>query len=156
MATKEELMTHFNKYADDDTSLNEWIEDLMQDMRWELFREQAKWLYMSGELGEGRFPQIKDNYLEQFRYAFMDSVSILVEWMFTKLLMEYRLGNIDLGPEAEYTLKWELGDEEYEKWEQEAKEYIFNDYAENIGIDAASRIFSEAWGPEWDKSNSED
>ena len=44
-------------YAADDVSLNSWIDEQMHWISWEMFENQEKWVYMSGELGKRRFPQ---------------------------------------------------------------------------------------------------
>lgn len=139
-------------YAEEDFSLNEWIDTGMKQISWKLFENQEDWVYMSGELGEGRFPQVKgyEPLAEAFTNAFDEYVGWLRSYMFERYLIDLRLGNVDLGEELEDYLRDIWDDEYYEEWEAEARKYIFDDYAQTLGPDKAADLFGKAW-PGWER-----
>lgn len=135
-------------YAEADALLNDWIDRVMKDIHWKTFENQEKWVYMSHELGEHRFPQFKgiDEVYEQFNYAFADAISWFKAYCLERWVKDIRLGNVDLGPDMEWDMRELLGDEYFEEWEAKAKEAIEEDYAETLGAERAKELFDKAWG----------
>lgn len=142
----------FEPYADEDTTLNSWIDNISRHMNWNLFKNQGDYVYMSGELGEGRFPQFKDeiSVYRAYKEAFDEQMSSLFSYLFVRKVLEMHLySNVDLGSMESY-LREEMGNEEFEEWEAEAKRRIYGEYADKLGEESAKKIFSKAW-PGWEK-----
>ena len=141
-----------DSYAEDNATLNNWVDELYKKISREMFKNQEKWIFMSGELGEGRFPQFKDfeSVYNEFDQAFNSSIGGLFSYLFECFIRDIRLGNVDLGEDMEYELRWSMGDEDYEEWEKKARKAIVDDYVKNLGEENTIRIFEKAW-PDWSK-----
>lgn len=129
-------------YAEDDYLLNTFVEETMRRVSWKLFEHQEDILYMASETESG-IPLLKDNVIEEMRDCINGAFGWIRGYMITHLLMSYRLGNIDLGPEGEWWLREELGEEEYLEWESRARKAIYDEYAQNLGEEAADRYFEK-------------
>ena len=143
----------FEPYAEDEYTLNDYANDCMVRINYEMFKNQEDYVYMSGELGEGRFPQFR--YYEDvygfFKEAFDNYVGWLFIYLFNRIILETHLyGNVDLGGDITYYMKEEFGEEWFEEWEKEAKRRIFDQYKEVIGEKDATKLFSKAW-PGWER-----
>lgn len=138
-------------YAEDDTLLNEWIDDIAAQINWNMFKNQEDWVYMSGDLGEGRFPQFKncDCVYDSFSESFNRAIGILEGYLWERFITNIRLSNVDLGKDMENELRFLWGDERFEEWEAAAKEYVFEDYSKDLGEETANKIFNKAWGKNW-------
>ena len=129
-------------YADDDYLLNTFVEETMRRVSWKLFEHQGDVLHMANETETG-IPLLKDNAIEDMRNYINGEFSWIRSYIITHLLMSYRLGNIDLGPEGEWWLREELGEEEYLEWESRARKAIYQEYAQNLGEDRADEYFKK-------------
>lgn len=127
-------------YADDDRLLNDFVEDVLYRVSWKLFQRQEDFVYMAHEREDG-IPLLKDNVIEMIDRQIESELSWLYGYMTTRLLMSYRLDNIDLGDEGEWWLRDELGDEEYLKWEKAARKAIYQDYVKSLGEERADEYF---------------
>ena len=134
-------------YAEEETTLNEWVDNLVSRINIYLFHHQEDYLYMSGELGEGRFPQLKDEdkVYRAIETAFDSEISWLFQYVMERIVRQLRLSNIDLGESMEDWLREEMGDEYFKEWEEAAKKQIFDDYAEHLGIVDTIKLFAENW-----------
>ncbi len=129
-------------YAEDDYLLNTFVEETMRRVSWKLFEHQENILYMASETESG-IPLLKDNVIEEMRTCINGAFGWIRGYIITHLLMSYRLGNIDLGPEGEWWLREELGEEEYLEWESRARKAIYQEYAQNLGEEAADKYFEK-------------
>ena len=129
-------------YAEDDYLLNTFVEETMRRVSWKLLEHQEDILYMASETETG-IPMLKDNAIDGMRTCINGEFGWIRGYMITHLLMSYRLGNIDLGPEGEWWLREELGEEEYLEWESRARKAIYQEYAQNLGEEAADRYFEK-------------
>ena len=148
---KEFLDMMLQPYAEEDELLNTWIERLLVNVRWKLFEGQEKWLYMSGELGEGAIPKFKNNAREYMKDIIYGEFGWLVDYLIERLIAEYRLSNIELDDGTIADLKWDMSAEEYEEWELECKRRIFEDYKEILGEEKTIEHFNKLWGENWNK-----
>ena len=127
-------------YADDDHLLNDFVEDVLHHVSWKLFQHQADFVCMAHERENG-IPLLKDNVIEVIDHQIDSELSWLYGYMTTRLLMSYRLNNIDLGDEGTQWLRDDLGDELYLEWESRARKYIYNDYVKTLGEEKAEEYF---------------
>lgn len=141
----------FEPYAEDEYTLNDYADDCMRHINYDMFKNQEDYLYMSGELGEGRFPQFKDyeHVYRAFEKAFNENIGWFFFYLFNRTILEAHLyGNVDLGESMTQYMKEEFGEKWFEEWEKEAKRRIFDQYKEIIGEKDATELFSKAW-PRW-------
>ena len=140
---------YMRPYADSECLLNDWVEERSHHFNWNLARNQEEWLYIAGELGKGCFPKMKEDKLQYIYQEIEDSCSWLFDYLLMQFLMKLRLSNVDLSEEAINFLKDSLGEEEYEKFEEEARKEIFAEYAEQLGKIKAKKIFRNVWGEDY-------
>ena len=129
-------------YADDDHLLNDFVEDVLRRVSWKLFQHQGDFVYMAHEREDG-IPLLKDNVIEVIDRQIDSELSWLYGYMTTRLLMSYRLNNIDLGDEGTQWLRDDLGDELYLEWESRARKFIYDDYAKHLGEEKADEYFKK-------------
>lgn len=85
-----------NNWFDNETLANEWYDDMVRRISWKAFEDQESWIYMLGELGEGRNPKVKDNFLEKFSEYFDAEISWLKWDMIYNMLADYYNEDIDV------------------------------------------------------------
>ena len=123
-------------YAEDDHLLNDFVEDILRRVSWKLFEHQEDFVYMTHEREDG-IPLLKDNVIEMIDRQINSELSWLYAYMITRLLMSYRLSNIELGDEGNQWLRDDLGDER----ESRARKFIYNDYVNSLGEEKADEYF---------------
>ena len=127
-------------YAEDDYPLNDFVERVMRRVSWRLFENQENICYMLNETNT--VPKLKDNIIEYMQTVIDQEFGWIRSYIISRILIEYRLSNIDLGDEGSWWLEEELGHEEYEKFEKIAREYIYKDYVKILGIEKANEYFN--------------
>ena len=127
-------------YAEEDELLNDYVDRILHNVTWKLFEDQQNICYM---INEKNPPMLKDNFIEVATRHIENEFGWLREYLLIRLLIEYRLSNLDLGEENEEWLKDMLGEEEYENFEKIAKEYIYKDYVEMLGQKEADLYFEK-------------
>lgn len=137
-----EVYDHINTrpYAEDDYLLNTFVEETLRRVSWKLFQHQEDFVYMANEREDG-IPVLKDNAVEVIDLTINSELSWLYGYMITRLLMSYRLNNIELGDEGTQWLRDELGEEEFFEWESRARKFIYNDYVKILGEERADEYF---------------
>lgn len=127
-------------YAEEDELLNDYVDRILHNVTWKLFEDQQNICYM---INEKNPPMLKDNFIEVATRHIENEFGWLREYLLIRLLIEYRLSNLDLGKENEEWLKDRLGEEEYEDFEKIAKEYIYKDYVKMLGQEEADLYFEK-------------
>lgn len=127
-------------YAEEDELLNDYVNRILHNVTWKLFEDQQNICYM---INEKNPPMLKDNFIEVATRYIEHEFGWLREYLLIRLLIEYRLSNLDLGEENEEWLKDMLGEEEYEDFEKIAKEYIYKDYVKMLGQEEADLYFEK-------------
>ena len=85
-----------NNWFDKETLANEWYDEMVRRISWKAFEDQESWIYMIGELGEGRNPKVKDNFLDKFSEYFDAEISWLKWDMIYNMLADYYNSDIDV------------------------------------------------------------
>ena len=127
-------------YAEEDELLNDYVDRILHNVTWKLFEDQQNICYM---INEKNPPMLKDNFIEVATRYINHEFGWLREYLLIRLLIEYRLSNLDLGEKNEEWLKDMLGEEEYEDFEKIAKEYIYKDYVKMLGQEEADLYFEK-------------
>lgn len=140
------LDTYLQPYAEEDELLNNWIENLISRVKLDLFKNQEEWLYMSDELEDGSFPKFKENARDYMWDVIQNNFSWLANYIVERLIAEYRLSNIDLDEDTILELKDDLGEDDYNKWEEEARSRILKEYSQYLGEEKAKEVLYSKWG----------
>lgn len=143
------LDVYLMPYADDDETLNDWVDDLIRRVMWQLFENQEDWLYMAGE--KGTLPVLKDNALDYIRTTIQSESHWLVGYIVRYLIAKYRLSNIELSQEAIDFISEDFEDIDggYETWEEEARRRIYREYKEVLGEEKVKDLVKSWWG-DWE------
>ena len=132
-------------YAEDDYLLNDFIEELLLHLSWKMFEHQEEICYT---IAEKNPPMLKDNVIEFMRQAINNELGWVRDYIICRMLISYRLSNVDLGEEAEWYLKESLGDE-WDNFDKKVNEYIWNDYVKFLGVAKAKEHFEKINRPEY-------
>lgn len=126
-------------YADDDALLNDFINDLIRHVSWKMFTHQEEFCHT---IAERNPPMLKDNVIGFMRTVINNELGWVRDYVICRMLMSYRLSNVDLGEEAELYLQDSLGEEQWAEFEEAAKKFIWNDYAKFCGVKGAKEYFT--------------
>lgn len=137
-----EVYDHINTrpYAEDDYLLNTFVEETLRRVSWKLFQHQEDFVYMANEREDG-IPVLKENAIWTIEDYINSEFAWLRSYILTRLLMSYRLDNVELGEEGTWWLRDELGEEEFLEWESRARKFIYNDYVKTLGEERADEYF---------------
>ena len=124
----EDVMKHeMEPYFDEDTKANDWVDELMRHVRWNLFRNQEEWVYMAGERGKRRNPMTRYNAYSYIRETIDAEMQNLSHYLTMELLREYHDDDIDFDCETAqcYNDYFELSenDEDYApgiEWDEDS------------------------------------
>lgn len=133
-------------YADDDVTLNSEIDRIVSAISWHMFEDQQKICY---NISEKNPPMLKDNVIKYMRQQINNELCWIREYIICKMLISYRLSNVDLGDEAEWYLREEFDDEEWAKLNDAINHYIWEDYSKNLGEEKAIEYFTRINRPEF-------
>lgn len=125
-------------YAEEDALLNDFIDNLVRRLSGKMFTHQEEICYT---ITEKNPPMLKDNVIDYMRQAINNELGWVRDYVICRMLISYRLSNVDLGEEAEWYLRDSLGEEEWAKFEEAAKKFIWNDYAKFCGVKGAKDYF---------------
>lgn len=138
-------------YAEDDIKLNDFIEDALRHLSWELFRNQDKILYMANETDNG-LPKMRDGAIDYIRIITNNKLNWLVTYMINRILVAYLKGNIEPSEEIKRWFNEDLPEEDCEEFWADIDEYIWNDYAKYLGEERTAELW-EKWGKAPRKEN---
>jgi hypothetical protein len=138
-------------YAEDDIKLNDFIEDALRHLSWELFRNQDKILYMANETDNG-LPKMRDGAIDYIRITTNNKLNWLVTYMINRILVAYLKGNIEPSEEIKRRFNEDLPEEDCEEFWADIDEYIWNDYAKCLGEKRTAELW-EKWGKAPRKEN---
>ena len=133
-------------YADNEVTLNEEIDRIIKNLSWKMFEDQQKICY---NITEKNPPMLKDNVIDYMRQQINLDFSWIREYIICKMLISYRLSNVDLGDEATYYLKKVFDEEEWTELNEAINRYIWNDYSSMIGKEKAIEYFNRINRPEY-------
>ena len=138
-------------YAEDDIKLNDFIEDALRHLSWELFRNQDKILYMANETDNG-LPKMRDGAINYIRIITNNKLNWLVAYMINRILVAYLKGNIEPSEEIKQRFNEDLPEEDCEEFWADIDEYIWNDYAKYLGEEKTAELWKK-WGKAPRKEN---
>ena len=134
-------------YADDDTKLNDFVEEHLKRVSWHLFEEQEKIVYMANETENG-IPKMKEGAIDEISRQIRSEFGWLINYMVSRILVAYMKGNIEPSEEVKWWFEDDLLDPEEDNigefW-KEINDYIWNDYAKMLGEERTSELWKK-WG----------
>lgn len=133
-------------YADDDFTLNSEIDRIIGTLSWHMFEDQDK---ICHNISEKNPPMLKDNVIEYMRQDINRQFGWIREYIICKMLISYRLSNVDLGDEATWYLRESFDDEEWAKLNDAINHHIWDDYSGMMGKEKAIEYFTRINRPEF-------
>lgn len=133
-------------YADNDVSLNEEINRIIGALSWKMFEDQQEICY---NINEKNPPMLKDNVLEYMRKQINREFCWIRDYIICKMLISYRLSNVDLGDEATWYLREAFDDESWADLNDAINHHIWKDYSGMLGEEKAIEYFTRINRPEF-------
>lgn len=133
-------------YANNEDLLNDFVEDVIRHVSWKMFENQEEICYM---IIEKNPPMLKDNVIDYMRQVINSELSWVRDYIICRMLIAYRMSNVDLGEEGECYLKDALGDESWNEFNDAANQHVWNDYVKYLGKDKAKAYFEKINRPEF-------
>lgn len=131
-------------YAEDNDSLNDWIEQIIRRVSWQLFEKQNDIVYMANETDNG-IPKLKDEAVDIMRQIINSEFSWLRGYIISRILVVYAKSNIDLGDEGRWYIDDQFDPEDAANFWKEIDKYIWNDYVQYLGEEKTAELW-EHWG----------
>jgi hypothetical protein len=91
---------------------------------------------------------MKDDGERYLRNLIKFELGHLVEYIYIKMLIQYRLGNLDLNDGAQWDLNEEFG-EDAPELETAIRKAVYADYAKFLGVDKANAYFKRIGREDW-------
>lgn len=133
-------------YAEDDYTMNEFVENLTRHLRWKLFEHQSEICY---NIIEKNPPMLKDNVVEYMHNVLNNEFGWVRNYIICRVLISYRLSNVDLGEEAEWYLREEFDEDSWKDLNDAINRYIWEDYSKMLGAEKAKEYFKKINHPEY-------
>ena len=133
-----------NPYADDCDLLNDWVEQIIKRVSWELFEHQHDVVYMANETDSG-IPKLKEDAIDVMRQTINSELSWLRGYIISRILVAYAKDNIDLGDEGRWYIDDQFNPEDAANFWKEIDKYIWHDYVQFLGEERTAELW-EQWG----------
>ena len=133
-------------YAEEDYSLNDYINELIRRLAWRMLESQEEVCY---NIMERNPPMLKENVIEHMRNILNDELGSLRNYIICRMLISYRISNIDLGDEGIEYLREEFTEEEWSNLNQAINKYVWEDYVRSLGEEEARKYFERIGRPEF-------
>lgn len=133
-------------YADDDALLNDFVNDIVHRVSWEMFKDQEKVCHMISECNP---PKLKDGALDHLTNIINKQLGWVRNYIICRILVAYRMSNVDLDEESEWYLREEFDDEGWKEFTDTMNRYIWDDYRKYMGDEGAKAYFTKINRPEF-------
>ena len=133
-------------FAEDDALLNDFVDELVHKLSWEIFRHQDEFCY---NISEKNPPMLKDGAIEKMINVLNCKLGYLRNYIICRMLISYRMSNVDLGPDCGWYLREEFTDEEWDQFNKAMNKYVWDDYCKHIGPESAKAYFKRIDRPEF-------
>lgn len=133
-------------FADDDALLNDFIDSLAHRLSWKMFEHQNEICF---NISEKNPPMLKDNVIEFMRTAINNELGFVREYIICRMLISYRMSNVDLGDEAEWYLRESFDDETWAELNEALNKYVWDDYCKYLSPEKAKEYFMKINRPEF-------
>lgn len=133
-------------FAEDDALLNDFIDDLIHQLSWEMYRHQDEICY---DISQKNPPMLKDNVIEHMQNILNVKMGFVREYIISRMLISYRMSNVDLGSEGEWYLRESFDDESWIEFNEAMNKYVWDDYCKYLGSEKAKEYFEKINRPEF-------
>lgn len=133
-------------YADDDVTLNNEIDRIFRAVHWHMFEDQNEICY---NIAEKNPPMLKNNVISYLRQQINNEICWIRDYIICRMLISYRLSNVDLGEEATWYLREAFDDEDWKKLNDAINRHIWEDYSKSLGKEKAIEYFTRINRPEF-------
>lgn len=133
-------------FAEDDALLNDFIDDLIRQLSWEMFKYQDEICY---DISQKNPPMLKDNVIEHMQNALNVKMGFVRDYIISRMLISYRMSNVDLGSEGEWYLRESFDDESWTEFNESMNKYVWDDYCKYLGSEKAKEYFKKINRPEF-------
>lgn len=133
-------------YADDDVTLNNEIDRIFRAVHWHMFEDQNEICY---NIAEKNPPMLKNNVISYLRQQINNEICWIRDYIICRMLISYRLSNVDLGEEATWYLREAFDDEDWKKLNDAINRHIWEDYSKSLGKEKAIEYFTRINRPEY-------
>ena len=133
-------------FAEDDVMLNAFIDDLIHQLSWEMYRHQDEICY---DISQKNPPMLKDNVIEHMQNVLNVKMGFVREYIISRMLISYRMSNVDLGSEGEWYLRESFDDESWTEFNKSMNKYVWDDYCKYLGPEKAKEHFKKINRPEF-------
>lgn len=133
-------------YAEDDALLNDFVDDLVRQVSWEMFKDQEQICHTIAECNP---PKLKDGALDHLINIINNKLGWVRNYIVCRTLLSYRMGNVDLDEESEWYLREEFDEEGWEELTQAINHHIWDDYRKFMGDEDAKAYFTKINRPEF-------
>ena len=138
-------------YAEDDLLLNKFIEDILHRVSWKLFENQENVVYMAYET-DSAIPKMREGAIDYIREVLRQELSgWMLPYMLNRILISYLKSNIEPSEDVKYHFNEDLIEYSEDFW-NEIDDYIWNDYAKQLGEARTAELW-EKWGKAPRKEN---
>lgn len=133
-------------YAEKDYPLNDFVDNLVRSLSWYMFEHQNEICY---NISEKNPPMLKDNVIERMQNFLNTEFGQLRDYIISRMLISYRMSNVDLGNEGEWYLRESLGEEDWADFNKTMNKYVWDDYCKYLGPEKAKEYFMKINRPEF-------
>lgn len=133
-------------FAEDDALLNDFIDDLIHQLSWEMYKHQDEICY---DISQKNPPMLKDNVIEHMQNILNVKMGFVREYIISRMLISYRMSNVDLGSEGEWYLRESFDDESWAEFNKSMNKYVWDDYCKYLGPEKAKEYFQKINRPEF-------
>ena len=133
-------------FAEDDALLNDFIDDLIHQLSWEMYKHQDEICY---DISQKNPPMLKDNVIEYMQNALNVKMGFVRDYIISRMLISYRMSNVDLGSEGEWYLRESFDDESWTEFNESMNKYVWDDYCKYLGSEKAKEHFKKINRPEF-------
>lgn len=133
-------------YAEDDFTLNEFVDDLTRRLSWKMFEHQEEICF---NITEKNPPMLKENAITYMQNMLNTELGWVRNYIICRMLISYRMSNVDLGEEGEWYLREEFDEEGWADFNKIMNDYVWHDYAQLLGEEKTKKYFMKINRPEF-------
>ena len=133
-------------YAEDDYTANDLVENLYFRLSRKMFEKQEEICHMATK---DTIPMLKDNVITFMQNYLNTEFGWIRNYIICRMLISYRMSNVDLGFEGEWFLREEFSEEEWAEFNKIMNKYVWEDYCKYLGPEKSKEYFKRVNHPEF-------
>lgn len=133
-------------YAEDDYTLNDFVNTLSRELSWYMFKHQDEICF---NISEKNPPMLKDNAIDFMQNFLKTQFGWVCNYIICRMLISYRMSNVDLGDEGTEYLREEFDSEGWSEFNKTMNKYVWEDYVKFLGVEKTKAYFEKIGRPEF-------